>query len=347
MHVRNAVAECLGIPLDRVNVWFQNQRARGFPARKVLQQSLYESHDRIDSDSDLAMDAIRRKYLNIPDNIPTIMNNTLFESKTTKSGMIHSTENLSASLLPTTPTGLDFQMKPEPVDKPFPLDLSAASNLNGSFSYVSSSSITDRPPEREMDQSQYMDSKIVHFDNLHDKLGVNTGTSVKPVLSGAAKRKRGSKILNKTESRDVKKSLESEHETKRRKVDETPALKSDYTYLLDTSDTGPETSENSDPSVNKYDYIIKTEPSLETESSAMPDENDNGIDIRVNKEQVISMGDTVYDLSSNRHELPRNDESNKDELPTKSVALFNAMCASLTRTDGSSGDFHLKEPELD
>lgn len=38
MHVRNAIAERLNIPLDRVNVWFQNQRARGFPARRILQQ---------------------------------------------------------------------------------------------------------------------------------------------------------------------------------------------------------------------------------------------------------------------------------------------------------------------
>ncbi|WAQ93618.1 DUXA-like protein, partial [Mya arenaria] len=38
MNVRNAVAERLNIPLDRVNVWFQNQRARGFPAKRILQQ---------------------------------------------------------------------------------------------------------------------------------------------------------------------------------------------------------------------------------------------------------------------------------------------------------------------
>jgi len=38
MNVRNAIATRLNIPLDRVNVWFQNQRARGFPARRILQQ---------------------------------------------------------------------------------------------------------------------------------------------------------------------------------------------------------------------------------------------------------------------------------------------------------------------
>lgn len=343
MHVRNAVAECLGIPLDRVNVWFQNQRARGFPARKVLQQSLYESHDRIDSDSDLAMDAIRRKYLNIPDNIPTLMNNTLFESKTAKSGRTQSTENLSAFLLPTTQTGSDVRVKSEPVEKSFPLDLSAASNLNGSFSSVISSPITDRPTEREIDQALYMESKTKHFDHTHDKFGVNAVTGLKPVLSGAAKRKRGSKILNKTESRDVTQSLESEHETKRRKVEESPAPKSDYTYILDTSDAAPETSENSDLSVNKYDYIITTEPSRETESSA----NDKDINSGVKEEHVTSRKDTDNGLTSNHHELLGNEESKKDTLPTRSVALFNAMCASLSRTDGTSADSNLKEPELD
>ena len=41
MVTRSSVAQRLNIPLDRVNVWFQNQRARGFPAKKILQSSLY------------------------------------------------------------------------------------------------------------------------------------------------------------------------------------------------------------------------------------------------------------------------------------------------------------------
>ncbi|KAL5006883.1 hypothetical protein ScPMuIL_015689 [Solemya velum] len=36
---RTILAEKLQIPLEKVTVWFQNQRARGFPARKILTQS--------------------------------------------------------------------------------------------------------------------------------------------------------------------------------------------------------------------------------------------------------------------------------------------------------------------
>ena len=39
MTTRGAIAEKLSIPSERINVWFQNQRARGFPAKRILQQS--------------------------------------------------------------------------------------------------------------------------------------------------------------------------------------------------------------------------------------------------------------------------------------------------------------------
>ena len=39
MTTRAAIAEKLNIPPERINVWFQNQRARGFPAKRILQQS--------------------------------------------------------------------------------------------------------------------------------------------------------------------------------------------------------------------------------------------------------------------------------------------------------------------
>ncbi|XP_069110913.1 homeobox protein cut-like 1 [Argopecten irradians] len=36
---RALLAEKLGAPVDRITIWFQNQRARGFPAKKMLSQS--------------------------------------------------------------------------------------------------------------------------------------------------------------------------------------------------------------------------------------------------------------------------------------------------------------------
>ncbi|KAK3588053.1 hypothetical protein CHS0354_012099 [Potamilus streckersoni] len=39
MGTRMAISEKLNIHIERINVWFQNQRARGFPAKKILEQS--------------------------------------------------------------------------------------------------------------------------------------------------------------------------------------------------------------------------------------------------------------------------------------------------------------------
>ncbi|KAL3831793.1 hypothetical protein ACJMK2_023497 [Sinanodonta woodiana] len=39
MGTRIAISEKLSIHIERINVWFQNQRARGFPAKKILEQS--------------------------------------------------------------------------------------------------------------------------------------------------------------------------------------------------------------------------------------------------------------------------------------------------------------------
>ncbi|XP_060079721.1 homeobox protein cut-like 2 [Ylistrum balloti] len=39
LSTRALLAEKLGAPVDRITIWFQNQRARGFPAKKMLSQS--------------------------------------------------------------------------------------------------------------------------------------------------------------------------------------------------------------------------------------------------------------------------------------------------------------------
>ena len=39
LNTRSLLAEKLDVPLDRVTIWFQNQRARGFPAKKILSQA--------------------------------------------------------------------------------------------------------------------------------------------------------------------------------------------------------------------------------------------------------------------------------------------------------------------
>ena len=44
MTTRQAIADKLSIPPERINVWFQNQRARGFPAKRILQQSFHAAN---------------------------------------------------------------------------------------------------------------------------------------------------------------------------------------------------------------------------------------------------------------------------------------------------------------
>ena len=51
---RNLLAEKLGAPVDRITIWFQNQRARGFPAKKMLNQTNFVKKHNLGLDSPTA-----------------------------------------------------------------------------------------------------------------------------------------------------------------------------------------------------------------------------------------------------------------------------------------------------
>jgi hypothetical protein len=358
MNIRNAVAMRLGIPLDRVNVWFQNQRARGFPARKVLQQSLYEN----EGDPYLAIDVENMKdKINeanfIPQNLPVNMVNMDSPTyrKSSEQGLCKKPSPKPNVYGSPIQTGLMPSIKSEPNETALPLDLSSSS-----FSDKSLSTAANSLPA--IAQSSHNSSEHLDFETnkiTANQSGYQTTTAVNSGTSGAAKRKRGSKpqqiIPMYKKETYTNNDSEKLNESKRRKVSDVVSPESKYTYLLDTSDIEPDNLSQNSYQSNGYDYVIKSETNTNGNSVNTSPENtklyqlnekslgeSSHIEQKQYKESETNSG--AYNYTFNTKDF----KSTKTEsLNPKSIELFKAMCASLAVKDQRKSDTNLNEPELD
>ncbi|XP_045169281.2 uncharacterized protein LOC123532013 [Mercenaria mercenaria] len=370
MNIRNSVATRLGIPLDRVNVWFQNQRARGFPARKILQQTIYDNG----SDPYLAIDVENMKdKINEANFIPQALQGNMDSPPHWKNA--EQERNKKASLKMSSISASSIHtgtlVKSEPGDTAFPLDLSSTSNLDTSGRSEAYSPETVLPHTGE----RYLDSK--QNDVLNDFEMTRTSAnqfasqinySAKSATSGAAKRKRGAKpqqILSLSKNEITKDTnCNSTHENKRRKLSDMSTPESNYTYLLDTSDILNENQHPNGDISRDYDYVIKSETSQNDEITKQGQVNDGSCAKFPKLEQMMSSEKTQNKFESDqinthiRGTLPEMEKQEKvnridfsvsktETMSPKSVELFKAMCASLAFTEGNKKEVDLNEPELD
>lgn len=368
MNIRNAVADRLGIPLDRINVWFQNQRARGFPARKILQQTIYDNGN----DSYLALDVENMKDTITKASLSPQGNSANIDTQLmqTSSQNKHSPPEIRTPIS-TTATGayLNTPIKSEPADTVFPLDLSSSLN-NDIARGTNPDSIYVCPLARVPTTRENSRAKVSNYLNnqFHDVSYVNAhlvNNSVKPVTSGAAKRKRGSKphqiiSTNSNEANDTQ-LCSTDDFAKRRKVIGQSGIESKYNYRLDTFDSATDNFKNNiEGAPNGYDYVIKSDISSphtklfrecsdrqedearhESPISSLQKEHDNS---RISITDRMVSGKRKLDMKmKTRCDLGHK----KAEMTPKSVELFKAMCASIAKEDGQSIQCDIEEPDLD
>ncbi|KAL4221976.1 DNA-binding transcription factor [Mactra antiquata] len=164
MHVRTSVAERLGIPLDRVNVWFQNQRARGFPAKKNLQfQTMYESGQ--DSaklvDMDVEYSKFRESLSSELEKSPlmTPAEDLIISQKFHQSDSQRTAKRAQSPKVPN-PTSTLFTKSLKTDDAP--LDLSATNHSNNTAKGSSNNAA-----KSSSNNTAKSSSNIKHGENLH------------------------------------------------------------------------------------------------------------------------------------------------------------------------------------
>lgn len=357
MNIRNAVADRLGIPLDRINVWFQNQRARGFPARKILQQTIYDNGN----DSYLALDVENMKDTIIKACFSPHGNSAHIDTRpvqTLSQNKISSPEIRTPVSATATGSYLNTPIKPEPADTVFPLDLSSSFGSDITRGTIPDSThvcpSTRVPTTRENSiakVSSYLNNQFhnVSYDNANI-----VNNSVKPVTSGAAKRKRGSKPqkIIPTNRNELHSTDDS---AKHRKVIGQSKIESKYTYSLDTFDSAAENFKNKIEGIsNGYDYVIKSDTS--STPTKLFRENSERQEGDARHDFHISNVQAEYDNSENTDSMlsgKGNIGNTKtrchynSEMTPKSVELFKAMCASIAKEDVQSAQCDIEEPDLD
>ena len=321
MNVRNAVAERLSIPLDRINVWFQNQRARGFPARRIIQQhsGLYFD-DGLKSDIQTAKEISQlTKSATDNDQKPSVASSTLSPgvSRDVTSFNLQTT-------VKTEPRDLSFNSTQKPADgnkklaevtratKPYheqPLDLSSVKTENGL---------------------------------AHDSTNCNT-SGLK--VTGASKRKRGFKpqqIIQRDElaQRTI---TESGEKVKRRRM--SAPVEYDYCLKVECPDT------------NEYNYVLtKSEPEQTVITNATDDGSIHTTGYpELNKTHFTALDNQTPTYSppvtTVKHESTLTSELHED-LEHKKELLLQAVCASIVKS--SNSEINIKpdsivvmEPDLD
>lgn len=331
MNVRNAVAERLNIPLDRINVWFQNQRARGFPARRILQQhsGLY-SDDPLKSDMEIAKD-ITQPSKNVAE-----LDQQPFCPPVIK-------ESVSSALSrETNHYGIATKVKVEPCDS------------NSGFLQMSSKErVADKNSvpcnyrtnhEQPLDLSGAKADDIVGRQEPDDLATCKTATKV----TGASKRKRGFKpqqIVQRSELPKTKGNEPNENEIKRRRISD-PV---EYNYQLE--DDCSETKE--------YNYVIDTKHdsiescAVNTAHSNSADDGrvtqyDGTVEHRGTTDCVVIPFQTIQDGLCIKEEI-------LNETDDKTEILLQAMCASIAMEKKAGNQSHEKiiesvtllEPDLD
>ena len=344
MNVRNAVAERLRIPLDRINVWFQNQRARGFPARRIIQQ-----HSGLYFDDGLKSDIQTAKEISQLTKSATDNDQKLSVASSTLSPGVSrdvTSFNLQTTVK-TEPRDLSFNSTQKPADgnkklaevtmatKPYheqPLDLSSVKTENGL---------------------------------AHDSTNCNT-SGLK--VTGASKRKRGFKpqqIIQRDElaQRTI---TESGEKVKRRRM--SAPVEYDYCLKVECPDT------------NEYNYVLtKSEPEQTVITNATDDGSIHATGYPSEPEQTVitnatddgSIHTTGYPelnkthftaldnqtptysppVTTVKHQSTLTSELHED-LEHKKELLLQAVCASIVKS--SNSEINIKpdsvvvmEPDLD
>lgn len=326
MNIRTCVAERLGIPLDRVNVWFQNQRARGFPARKNLQlQAMYETGQ--DSSKVFDMDDEYTKFrdsLLSPVDSPLLMTQSANVSppqSSVDSPFVQKSAN-SSSLF--SPTALSFPTDLQTNEAP--LDLSASNGIECKNRNTSG-------------QGHHMTHDPMTSTNvpIHSDVGVSAIKCEITPKVGAAKRKRGyipQQIIQRKISADS--DQEAIISPKRLKTENTLTCEMKYNYLLHAEDlqTGQETD------CKEYNEIPTDACSQDVKVSNSPGSKSNSSECETS---LMLNGD-----GSNQSAVGPN-ITNVDNGVKKvdSMEVFKMLCASIAIKKDNSSIIDVKEPDLD
>lgn len=368
MNIRNTVAGRLSIPLDRVNVWFQNQRARGFPARRILQQhgGLY-STESMKPDFETAQQICKvteSGAKNNPSNKPFSPPMPVLTG-----APVHSSyEMANAGTVPVKLEGNAHATK-APIDVP---NVTSCTSLveNKAVGFKQTNAISkESSPEKPLDLS----GPKLNIEN--NSMCLNNTTA----YTGASKRKRGCKpqqIIQRRESCPKSENEPEGHgiEQKRRRL--SSADKDDillkgkcfepkeYEYVLKTENDSAQMSSAFDNTIHgtiqssldrlfcrqltgqpgtflrdhSQDLLCETTPEVHS--------NHDGVEFceTVKSEQIGSDNSGVDDNKENF--LDKNSNS-------KTEILLKAMCASIVMEDKNetpkqtSDPLAVVEPELD
>ncbi|OWF42478.1 homeobox protein cut-like 1 [Mizuhopecten yessoensis] len=171
LSTRALLAEKLGAPVDRITIWFQNQRARGFPAKKMLSQSNFSRK------APGAMDAVTSSTSRTDASLPAAnflpshsspfnLSTHILQNMSHLPPSIHgqNTASLSSSDLSDSFRGQSMQMAAHLNSKPYvnrlvPAHLQGQGHLNGQSyssrgqSHLPDSTMMETPPNSEVKQN--------------------------------------------------------------------------------------------------------------------------------------------------------------------------------------------------